>query len=99
MPTCLECGREYSAKSKPSLFCRTACRQSFNNRRQQRGAEFYDVVMEMRFDRKRASATGAWSMLCAIAARHRNEDAQHREGRKSWTSTTRLSKLASRLGR
>lgn len=59
----------------------------------------YDVVMEMRFDRKRASASKAWSELCVIAGRARQQDINERGGRKSWSTTARLKGLASRLGR
>lgn len=98
-PTCRECGQPFTPGRRDAVFCSTSCRSAYNNRRQQRGAEFYDLVMEMRFDRRRASATKAWSVLCSVAGRFREEDNDQRSGRPSWSETTRLARINSRLGR
>ena len=57
-----------------------------------RGAEFYDLVMAMRFDREAARMGGAWSLLCKIASEFRRMDERDRAGRVSWepVSTIRL---------
>lgn len=99
MSACRECGRDFTAKRTDAVFCGEPCRKDYNNRRSMRGGELYDLVMEMRFDRKRASATKAWSQLCAVAGRFRDEDNAKRDGRPSWSATTRMAKVQSRLGR
>lgn len=42
---CRECGKPFQARHRSSLFDSVACKQRWNNRRQQRGAELYDFVM------------------------------------------------------
>ena len=96
---CQECGGPVACKRADAIFCSLPCRRVFNNRRIQRGGEFYDLIMEMRFDRKRADATKAWSLLCTIAGRFRDEDKTERAGRRSWSSSTRMGRVNSRLGR
>lgn len=96
---CRECGETFPLRRGGTLFCCDAHRSAYNNRRIQRGGEVYDVLMEMRFDRKAASATKAWSTLCAIAGRFHDEDVSQRAGRPSWSPTTRMAKVQSRLGR
>ncbi len=96
---CKECGKQFEAKRQDAVFCGSGCRLRFNNRRITRGAELYDLVMEMRFDRAAAKGTKAWSELCYVAGRFRDEDKDQRDGRKSWSSSTRLKGINSRLGR
>lgn len=43
--TCLECHGSYTSRQFSSDFCCTACRRTFNNRRAQRGAALYDLIM------------------------------------------------------
>ena len=45
-----------------------------------RGAELYDLVMAMRFDREAARNAGAWSLLCKIASEFRRIDHRDRDG-------------------
>lgn len=101
MPTCRECGTDFeqTPRTAEKLFCTPAHRVAFNNRRRDWGSAMFNVVMEMRFDRKRASASKAWSELCVIASRCRDTDMRDRGGRKSWSTTHRLKGLNSRLGR
>lgn len=42
---CRECGKSFKPVSRRSLFCGVPCKQTWNNRRQARGAELYDFVM------------------------------------------------------
>lgn len=42
---CRECGKSFSARRVTALFCSAPCRTSFNQRRRDRGAEFYDFMM------------------------------------------------------
>lgn len=82
MSTCRECGHLIASADRPRDFCCTACRRKFNNRRMLRGAVLYDALMELRFDRKRA--TGTLSLLCRMASVYRAEDKHQRGGRRSW---------------
>ena len=78
LDACPECG----GKTSETRFCSRVCRQRFHNRRMQRGAKAYDVLMSMRFERTRAK--GAWSLLCRMASEFRRLDIRDREGRPSW---------------
>lgn len=82
--TCEECGTPYGSSEAHSQFCGTQCRRDFNNRRATRGAELYDLFMELRFNRKGAQKMGVWRLLCRMAMHFRDEDHQARAGRKSW---------------
>ena len=91
---CSECGGSLIECREGAEFCCTSCRQAFQNRRLQRGAELYDLFMVQRFDRSRGRTMGAWTMMCALASHWRAEDRTKRAGRPSWT---RPAKLAERL--
>jgi hypothetical protein len=84
---CRECGSDiivvdYNVARRE--FCSATCRSAFHNRRKQRGAELYSLVMAMRFDRDRAREDGAWSLLCRMASSFKAEDDRERAGLKSW---------------
>lgn len=82
---CKECGTPLTGRSKqPRQFCSTPCRQAFNNRRMQRGADLYDLFMAMRYERDKATDLGIWAIMCRMAQEYREQDARDREGRKSW---------------
>lgn len=81
---CLECGRPYEAGSQRSDFCGSPCRLAWNNRRLQRGAEFYDLVVALRFDRATATRLKVWRLINRLASIFRDEDRREREGRASW---------------
>lgn len=83
---CRECGEGYQAERRSSEFCTDAHRKAFNNRRALRGAELYDLFMASRFDRDKAKAEGAWSVMCRMASHYHAEDATVRAGRPSWLS-------------
>jgi hypothetical protein len=99
MCECRECGDKFTHHQRLKLFCTSACRMAFNNRRRDYGSAMFDIVMEMRFDRKRASASKAWTELCVIASRVRDVDVRERGGRKSWSTTDRMRNINSRIGR
>ncbi|WP_018261317.1 hypothetical protein [Methylobacterium sp. WSM2598] len=65
-------------------FCAPPCRQRFNNRRLQRGAEVYDLWMAFRFQRSLARALKLLSCLNRLAHLYRQEDLAERAGRSSW---------------
>lgn len=87
--TCLECGAPLNL-TKPGNFCCREHRKDFNNRRMSRGAELYDLVMELRFNRSEAKRKGTWSLLCARAGAFRDADKHYRDGRPSWDSRAHL---------
>ena len=80
---CLDCGTPTAAKGE---FCSTACRTAFNNRRRQRGAEFYDLYMAHRFERGLAAQLGLFQAINRLASMFRQDDKDRRAGRKSWRS-------------
>lgn len=82
---CLECGAAYQADKQTSQFCAAACRRTYNNRRQTRGAELYDLFMAHRFDRDNARSLHVLSMLNRLASIYREDDRRERAGRRSWT--------------
>ena len=82
--TCLECGSKYVAKRMAGVFCKDGCRRDFNNRRQARGAELYDLFMASRFEREAAEDAGVWNFMCRMAANYKAEDDTGRSGRRSW---------------
>lgn len=81
---CRECGHTFIGKRTTKEFCGAACRRAFNNRKATRGAQMYDLIMAMRFDRHDAKTYGAWKLLDRMAAAARAEDERDRAGRRSW---------------
>lgn len=81
---CPECGERFTALTPTAEFCSNHCRSAFNNRRKMRGAELYDLLMAMRYERSLSKTLKVWSVLCRMAAKFREEDRIDREGRKSW---------------
>lgn len=82
---CPECGNAVSGSRQPDkMFCSSACRQSFNNRRMKRGAEIYDLFRALRRERSRAKALNLWTMICRLELEWQIEDERERPGRKSY---------------
>lgn len=79
---CQECGKPVERRRIEQTFCCTPCRQRFNNRRMQRGAELYDLFRAMRRERTEAARLDVWTMMCRLEKQWNDEDA----GRKTWTS-------------
>jgi hypothetical protein len=50
-----------------------------------RGAEVYDLLMVLRFDRHRATHLKLWTLMCRMVALFRDEDFAQRDGRRSWS--------------
>lgn len=82
---CLECGKAAVSTAVNAEFCCSACRKAWNNRRLTRGAELYDFMMVLRFDRGRAKALKLWTLMCRLVALFRDEDWRDRAGRRSWS--------------
>lgn len=85
---CRECGGSFVARQHNALFCSGVCRTAFNNRRQQRGAEMYDFVMEMTITREASLA----ETLENLIASYLKTDHDLRAGRPSW-QPIRIAKL------
>lgn len=83
---CPECGNAHSRKG---AFCSTSCRQAFNNRRLQRGAEVYDLLRAMRRERDKAKALNVWTEICRLELRWNTEDEAERPGRRSYIEPRR----------
>jgi predicted nucleic acid-binding Zn ribbon protein len=88
--TCIECGTVFEPSRHDAEFCNSRCRQAFANRRQQRGAELYDLFMVHRFERAAGQDIKALSLMNRLASQWRTEDNQARAGRKSWTALRKL---------
>lgn len=87
---CLECGNALTATRQPGrLFCSTACRQAFNNRRMQRGAEIYDLFRALRRERAEAKRLNIWTEICRLELAWQIEDDETRQGRKSYMPAKR----------
>lgn len=97
MRACRECGSAFPRGHRSSEFCSLSCRRIYNNRRAMRGGEIYDLAMEMRFDRKTAKDRKTFSHLCTLLGRFNDED--RARGRRSWSSSKRMSNINSRVGR
>ncbi len=83
---CRECGAAFEPRRarEDAAFCRPVCRSAFNNRRFTRGAQLYDMMMLLRYQRGLAKARGIWALLCRMCQDWRAEDVEHRAGRPSW---------------
>ena len=81
---CRECGDDDEAHAAHGAFCSTVCRNRWNNRRLQRGAVIYDLIMTLRYERGVGKALKVWTLICRLAADFRREDHDARAGRKSW---------------
>lgn len=88
--TCTECGTGFEAARHDAEFCSARCRQAFANRRQQRGAELYDLFMAHRFERKASATLKLLSLMNRLASSWRHEDHARRDSRRSWISVARL---------
>ena len=89
---CRECGSTFDG-SKAAMFCPgTSCRRDWNNRRQQRGAQLYDVFMTLRGERqltadlKNNQGINLWTVACQLASGWKLEDERQRGGRRSYQS-------------
>lgn len=84
--TCLECGKAFHGKRQPAKFCSHACRVAFTNRRRDRGAELYDIVMSLDQEtRTHAIPRNAYEFgLRDLVEAWHKEDRRDRKGRQSW---------------
>lgn len=82
---CRECGAALDPERQGALFCTNPCRQAFQNRRRERGAELYDLFMLHRCQRPVGKRIRAFFIMCRLASRWRAEDQRQRAGRPSWS--------------
>jgi hypothetical protein len=92
---CRECGVACTSNKAGKFFCGTPCRQAFNNRRMQRGAELYDLFMSLRYERDLETDLDLRTAMSRMAQVMRQEDERERDGRKSWQNPNTV--LADRL--
>lgn len=85
--TCWECAKPSDGKR----FCDRTCKQAWNNRRAQRGAQVYDLFMGLRFDREAAGAQGVWSVMCRLASDW--HEADQKAGRRGYDMLAGLERL------
>lgn len=90
---CVECGEKFTHKKSFGKFCKNDCRRDWNNRRAVRGAELYDLVMSMRFDRQKAKEEGDWTLICSLASAYRDADKHARDGRPSFDAAAARSRV------
>lgn len=83
--SCRECGAGFEPGRAGALFCSAPCRQAFHNRRQERGAELYDLFMLHRCERPVGRRLRAFFIMCRLASRWRAQDRRERDGRPSWS--------------
>lgn len=79
---CPECENRIDGRRK--LFCSNACRQAFNNRRMQRGADLYDLFRALRRERDKAKTLNLWTYICRLEKQWQDEDERDRPGRRSY---------------
>jgi recombinational DNA repair protein (RecF pathway) len=70
---CRECGKPFQPRHRHSLFDGPVCKQHWNNRRRERGAELYDFVM----------ANPANPLIRRMVAAYKAADLKLRGGRPS----------------
>lgn len=81
MSGCEECGKPFSRMRPTKVFCSTPCRQAFNLRRRERGAELYDAQM-----------SGAkQEAIDRLLDAYKLADKVKRQGRRSWQPWHRAS--------
>lgn len=83
---CRECGQPFqvNAAAPHGMFCGAPCRKTFNNRRQVRGAELYDLFRAVRRERADAKAMSLWTAVCRLEEKWQEEDDRERPGRRSY---------------
>lgn len=83
-PCCAECGERFGSNRRDAEFCSTECRKKYNNRRAQRGAELYDIVMAWRFGDGEGRINEARDLLCSLVSGYNEQDKAARPGRRSY---------------
>lgn len=97
---CRECGRPLAGLGlKPSaVFCCAEHRKAWNNRRMIRGAEMYDLMMGIRYERELAGTKNLMTVISNLARAYRDADKATRDGRQSWNVHETLARLPIAFG-
>lgn len=83
MRTCRECGEGFKSRQYNAEFCGGPCRKAFNNRRMQRGAAVYDLLMIGKFDPQSVERWKLDGRLDALVETfHKDDEANGRK--RSW---------------
>lgn len=72
--TCKECNGTFESRQYNASFCGDGCKRTFNNRRAQRGAILYDLVMIEACDPKAFEANKLANRRDELVQRWRAED-------------------------
>lgn len=91
--TCWECAKALEGGKR---FCDRPCKQAWNNRRAARGAQVYDLLMGLRFEREAASRDGVWSVICRLASDW--HEADQRAARRGYDMQSGLERLPHATG-
>ena len=91
MMQCQECGHPIEKRLAWRRFCNAYCRKAWNNRRATRGAQLYDVFMNMRHERATAKLLRFWSLACAMATAWKHEDRE--AGRRSYNTPEETNRM------
>lgn len=85
---CKECGNGFQALAdtgkRKAKFCSRDCIRVWNNRRAKNGAQVYDLLMALRYEREDATRLQLWGTLTRLTQSFREDDMRERGGRKSW---------------
>lgn len=71
---CAECGTAFQATDRKAAFCSVACRTASNNRRRERGALLYDLLVHQRFNREVAQERQVRSLIDRMVSNWVAED-------------------------
>lgn len=97
LPRCQECDATMEPTFRAErVFCSRSCKDTHINRRKLRGAELYDLFMNIRFDREGSKGAGFWAVMCRMASEWREED--RRTGRKSFAPVSVVKERTVRYG-
>lgn len=55
-------------------FCSNSCKGAWHNRRKLRGADIYDLFMNMRYNRAAAEEAEVWKEVCRLGEKWNDED-------------------------
>lgn len=97
---CRECGLSLEGLGlrQGAVFCKPEHRKAWNNRRMIRGAELYDLVMAIRYERDFASQRNLMTVMSNLARAYRDADNALRDGRQSWNVEETLARLPMSFG-
>lgn len=87
--SCCECGAEFEGFRVDAAFCNPSCVVAFGNRRRERGAVLYDLMMINRHERGVAKRLKVWFLVTRLLMYWREMDFRDNEGRRSWQDAAR----------